>query len=502
MSTDIQNHPPRVLLWKTMLFSSSLYSASLIFQRMASTILIPIYTRYLTPADFGTLEILDQTISFVSILLALDFSSALSYYYFAADSEKKRQTTVSTTLFGAAGIGVSTCLAVWLLASRISQIAFHSAAYVGYIHIVSITMGIGCLLEALLVWLRVEDRSGIYTGASALRVMVTVISAILLVAAFKLQLTGVFLAGLIGSSTMAGVLTVYCLRRVPLDFSPRLFVSMFRFSVPMAFTGAALFVIHFGDRFFLQHYRNLATVGIYGLAYKVGMLIGFVQSSFQSYWSAQMFQVLRRNDSAEVFARVFTYLITLLSFLGLALIFAARPLIELLTAPSFRAASALVPYIVVAYFIRAIGDFFRMLFVVEKRPELDAFCNWLGAGFCLAGYFLLIPRFGTWGAVAATTLTFLFLAVLVMPWTYRLHPYVLEGLRLTKIAVATVITFILWLILPKASPSIEICQSGVLLACFLVLLWAFRFPTPGERVKVRSAVAVLFSFIRRSTAAS
>ena len=40
---------------------------------------------------------------------------------------------------------------------------------------------------------------------------------------------------------------------------------------PIGLGGVAMLVIHYGDRFFLQRSASLADVGIYSLAYKLGM---------------------------------------------------------------------------------------------------------------------------------------------------------------------------------------------------------------------------------------
>jgi O-antigen/teichoic acid export membrane protein len=265
-------------------------------------------------------------------------------------------------------------------------------------------------------------------------------------------------------------------------------------------------IINFGDRFFLPHYRPLADLGIYVLAYKVGMLIAFVYGSFDAHWSAQVFQIMRREDSDRVFARMFTYVVLGLSSAGLALVVCARPILRIMVAPAFQDAAALVPVIVLAYFIRALGDFLRSLFLVAGRTGYDAITNWFGALVCLASYWMLIPRFGIWGAAFATVIAFAVIAVVSAVWAYRVQRYRIEAGRLAKVGAALTVAILPCFVLPASSLLAQIGVAAGSLAIFPAALWILRFATPGElqdgRAAVQATVRRLYAASRRAIARS
>ena len=57
---------------------------------------------------------------------------------------------------------------------------------------------------------------------------------------------------------------------------------------------AGEFVLHFGDRVFLRGAVSLADLGLYGLAYKLGMVVLYLSTPFFTYWNAQMVGIVRR----------------------------------------------------------------------------------------------------------------------------------------------------------------------------------------------------------------
>ena len=112
-------------------------------------------------------------------------------------------------------------------------------------------------------------------------------------------------------------------------------------------------------------------------------------------------------------------------------------MLALLTTPAYQRAITIVPIIILAYFVRSFGDFFRFVFLALGRPLYDAACNWITAAAALTGYALLIPRYGIDGAAWATLITFLVAAVLSMIWVYRVWPYEIETVRLAKVFSVT-----------------------------------------------------------------
>ncbi len=490
---------PGRTLFKNILQGSGLYSIAIVGQRVVSVVLLPITTRFLTPADYGMADLLEQVGVILAIVLGLQFSSSLGYFYFRSEAREARRAVASTGIIGAGCLGALVGILCWPFAPLISRLVFGSAMGAPYLRLVFVTMPANFFLEALLSWVRVENRPGMYVIASMVRLGATIIGTIALVGIWRLHVWGVLATSLTAIGVAGVFMGVHWLRTSRPAFDFRLFVAMAKFAAPIGLSGIAVFFIHFGDRFFLAHYRPLAELGIYVLAYKLGMLLAVIYAAFQIYWSAQVYHIMQRHDADEVFARLFTYVILGISFFGLGIVVCARPTLRILAAPAYQGAAALVPVVVVAYYMRAVGDFLRCLFLAAGRPGYDAACNWLGALFCLTGYLLLIPKYGIWGAAFATAGAFAVIGVVSVVWTYRLRPYRVESGRIAKIGLALAAALPVYVLPRTASLPAEIGLAAVSVLVFLLALWVLRFATPGELTAGRTAIA---SAVRRLGVAS
>jgi O-antigen/teichoic acid export membrane protein len=486
--------PPRQL-FRNILEGSSLYSLAIVGSALSSIILLPINTRFLDKTDFGVLDLLERVSAAVSYLLGLNFSAALGYFFFSRTTPAERAPVLGTMFAGSLLLGMIAGGAGWIFAAPISQMVFRSPDYVPYLRVVFASVPLSFLLEVGMGWLRVEDRTVAFVLSSFFRIGVMFTVTLVGVVMLRLRVWGVLSANISAIGLVAIALTVYCVRTYSFVFEWSLLVRMVRFAVPLGLSGIAMFIIHFGDRFIIPHFRPLSDLGIYSIAYKIGMLISVVYGSFPKYWNAQIYQIAKRPDADSVIARTFSYMVLILSFCGLGLIVAAKPALRILTAPAFWDAALLVPVIVLAYYVRSIGDFFRCIFLVEGRPGYDAACNWIGAAVCLAGYFLLIPRWGIWGAAVATLITFLVIGVISVVWVHRLKPFSVESARLGKIVLTSAVLLGAYFLVPVASLAVQIGWSMLLLLAYPLLLALMRFPTPAEWELIQSLPARLRGFL-------
>ncbi|MDQ1469271.1 MAG: hypothetical protein QOJ99_751 [Bryobacterales bacterium] len=486
------------LLFKRLIEGTVLYSVALFAQRVAGLILLPVNTHFLSPGDYGVLDLLEQVGVVIGVLIGLNISAALGYFYFRQESPESRDKVVATILAGATLMGAAAGLAGAVFAGPIGRLVFSRPGYQGYLLFVFASLPLGALLEALFTWVRVTDRPAVYAWTSLLRVGITVVMTVTLVGFFRLRIIGVLTSSFVAMLGPVLFLGYYCLRRMRLTFDLPTFVAAFRFSFPLGLGTIAMFVINFGDRFFLSHYKTLTEVGIYAVAYKIGMLMSLVHGSFHTYWYSQVYAVARRDDADYVIARIFTYMMLALSFTLVALIVVCRPAVAVLvTRPGFETAAFVAPVIVLAYYARAIGDFFRCFLLVAGRSTYDAACNWIGAVICLAAYFILIPRYGMWGAAAATLLTFLVIAVVSAIWSYRIRPFRVEGARLFMIGAVSAVLLGLHFLIAVQTIVMQIAWAVLLTAAFPALLWVLPFARPGEVLKLQSLVRTALDRSRR-----
>lgn len=467
-----------------MVRSTAIYSISVFASRLAGFVLLPVYTRYLTPSDYGVLELLELTSFIFGTLIGMRFGDSLFYYYSAANTRASKDNIVGTAFLGAFLAGCVALLLGWASAPYLAVLVLGSSEYTLFFRLVFVSMSFSFLQEVGLCYMRVLDRPGAYVIASLSRLILNILLSVTLLVYVGMGLAAVLWGGLITSAVVSIWLALYSLRGISLSIDTGLCFRMLRYSLPLALGGLAMFVINFGDRFILSQWVSLAEIGIYALAYKMGMLISYVQMPFDIYWRSQVFSLIRRDDGEIIYVRTCTYLALTLTFLAVLLTLFIEPLLRIMVGPDFFAAAAFVPWIAAAYVIRTIAAHFRTIFLTEDRTEKEAQVTWTGALFCLAAYTVLIPLFRLWGAVAATSLAFSVMFVFSFWKAQRVRLFTFEYRRLALIVLVASATAMGFYLTRPESLWLQLALGTLFAGLYPVALLLFDFFHADEKLVI------------------
>jgi O-antigen/teichoic acid export membrane protein len=471
----------KMSLGRDILRGTGIYSLALIAPKLASILLLPIYTRQLTPADYAVMDLLDLACNLLAMLFGSNLSAALFFFYFKKEDPEWRRVVSSTNMIGCVLVGAVFGGLGAVFAEPLCQLVFKHTEHAGLFRMTFLTIGFSFALESLLSWIRAENQPELYTGISIVRLALVVCGTMAFLVAMRMGIQGILLSNLLVTVAITVALGIYAIRKVGLGFDTGLLWQMAKYVLPVGIGSLALFVLNFADRFVLQRSVSMTELGQYSVAYKIGMLMAFVHGAFHTYWTSRAYEILKRPDRAELFAKLFTYLMALLSFAGLALVVATRPALTLLATKAYHEAALVVPVIVLAYVVRGAGDFLRILFAVHQKLEWDALCNWLGAGVCFALYLWWIPLYGTWGAAYATLVSFAFVYVVVSLRVKTLQPFTLETSRLMRLlGFGCMLGYASITLTPTDNVAVQVLLGMLFLALYPLLLWGSGFFRTGE----------------------
>jgi O-antigen/teichoic acid export membrane protein len=470
------------------------------FRIPLSILAIPIYTRYLTPADYGIMELLDLTSLLIAALIGSNFGHSLYYYYAEAKTEEGKAQCISAAYYGSlflTALGVVVGLAA---RGRISTLVFGTERYADLFGLVFLTLAFSFPAEIGLSCLRALDRSRDFAIVSVARgILGTVLNVVLLTVAHA-GLRGMLWSSLIVTGASAVYMAWYCRSWLRAQFNRPLIARLFLYAWPLGFSAVASLVLDLGDRYFLQRSVSLSDLGIYGLAYKFGMIVSLVSLVFNRYWKAQMFNVVQGPDGDRIYVKVCTYYVLILTVSAVGLGVVLPPVLKVIVGPAFASAAKYVGWIAIIYVFRGLGDYFRNVFFLSKKTGKDAVIMWAGALLCVAGYVVLIPWLKLWGAILATGISFVGMLVLSFVEAQRVRRFALDLGRLAWIVgsgVAVVAVFglvqethIVWQLL---------AGTGCVIAYVAVLL-LFRVVYKEDEMRVRERLARFF--VRRKPASA
>ncbi|MBI4892558.1 MAG: oligosaccharide flippase family protein [Acidobacteria bacterium] len=403
--------------------------------RVLSILVVPIYARYLSTAEFGVLELLDLTLYFFTALCALQLSNAVVYCVGDRPPESHNRI-YSTVLIAGLSFGMGVFLMGSLSSPVLSRLVFNSTAYTAALIWYFAAFALNPVIEVGMIILRLKDRIGVMNTVAIARSVLQAVLSIIFLSAFRLGYMSFAWSSLAVSVLFGlGVLAV-AYSQMPIVLDRAIMKTVVKYAAPLGLGSFAMLIVHYGDRFFLQRYASLSDVGIYALANKIGMLVYFFQGPFSAYWAVERFRVMNDPAGAAHYVRIFTYLTLAQGAALLALAVAARPVVALFLPPAYADVATYVPWIALAFVLRSLGEHLRGVLLVRARTTYDTAICVAGSVLCLLLYLGLIPSFHVAGATAATVIAFAALVVISFVAAQRAHHFDYEYGRLARIAVA------------------------------------------------------------------
>jgi O-antigen/teichoic acid export membrane protein len=337
--------------------------------------------------------------------------------------------------------------------------------------------------QQLTALFRVEERSTQYAIASVANVLITVVAMVVFVAVAHWGAIGLVVGNFTGTLVVYTVLLVYRNEQLGLEFDRKLFRRMQRFGMPLVPSALALWTINFVDRQFVVHYKDLAEVGVYSAAVKIAGVITFVMVAFRTAWPAFAYSIEDDGEAKRTYSYVLTYLLTLSSWVALALGGLAPWWVRLLTNPRFQRADEAVGLLAFAgavyagYTVLAIGS------GRARRTQLNWVVTGTGAAVNIGLNFWLVPAYGMVGAAIATAISYVVLFVGMALYAQSVYPVHYQWRRVvTCVGAAVALT------VAARVPDLPLAPSLVIVAAYPLGLALLGFYLPAERRRLRRLV--------------
>src|SRR5436305_693926 len=109
---------------KELVRHSAIYGLGSIVSRVLAVLLLPLYTRYLSPADYGMIETINALSAVLTALVAQGMKSAFFRFYFDSAELEGRLLVVRTAFWYVLAASTSVSVVGIVLAPQVSWLLF------------------------------------------------------------------------------------------------------------------------------------------------------------------------------------------------------------------------------------------------------------------------------------------------------------------------------------------------------------------------------------------
>jgi O-antigen/teichoic acid export membrane protein len=471
---------------KTLYRHSSHYLGGRVAVMLLGFISFPVFTRIFSVADYGTINLITNTVLLLTVLSKFGFQHSVQRYYPQGESATGPDALrryYSTLFYSTAA------LALILSSIFIASIFFGAgkmfgAAAGGTLMLACSLVMIRSLRSMQMNLMQMENKTRLFNGMDIIQKAATIgLSCALL---FFWQKT--FFAFFLGIVIVEGVIL---LQYLPvLARRDLLSLSMFdfgflrtavAFSLPLMAAEISWVVLDSGDRFFIQHYMGPQSLGFYAAAYGIAI---YLQDVMMAPLQMALFPICMKVWNTEGKKATQDFLTRSLDqfvLVGVAVVCVAivtsRDAIVLLASKKFQEAHTLLPFLVIGLVLSAVTIYFRPGLLIHKRASKIAAATFYACVLNIVLNIILLPRIGLLGAAIATMVSYCGIVVFLAYQSLSVLPYKIELAAFARYAIVGGVTS--WLVtqLPIETPLLSAVAKGSLI---LVLYAGVLFAIDGR----------------------
>ena len=388
---------------KKLLNQTAIYGLSSVIGRLLNYLLVPLYTRYFLPAEYGVVTELYAYVAFLVIVLTYGLETA--FFRFSKKDNDVR-VVYSTTLISLIVSSIIFVVLMFISSSEISNWMGY-AEHTEYIEWFAIIIALDAVSSISFARLREQDKAIRFASIRLINIFVNIGFNLYFIVHKEFGIEYIFISNLIASTTTILLLFPEMFASV-WRFDKVLWKKMIAYALPLLIAGLAGITNETMDRILLKHLLPnteiaASELGLYGAFYKLSIIMTLFIQTFRFAAEPFFFAQEKEGNSRKIYADVMKYftIIMAIIFLGVTIFY---DIVKGFLGSEYHDERG---FLVVSILLLAnlfLGIYYNLSiwYKLTEKTKYGAYLSVFGAIITLALNFLLIPVIGFVGSAWAT----------------------------------------------------------------------------------------------------
>lgn len=439
----------------TLINSAIWYTVGNFLLKGINFLTIPIFTRLLSPYDYGITTIYYTWGGILSILIGLGVNGTIgSAKVHLKDDEYDEY--LSSILF------LGTLSFIFIFVSSLifgNKLTYLFKLSKSVIYILILQSFFSFVVSFISTKYTFDKDYKKYLVVSFLVTIINVITSILFILSMSNdRYLGRIYGGAISTIIIGSILYIKIMSKGKKLFSIYYWKFCLPIAIPIIFHNLSHMVLSQADRIMLQQFTNETIVGLYGFTYNIAIILNIVNMSINNAWVAWYFDALKNKVNKDIKEKAKLYIILFTIFTSMFLL-GAPEIIKIIASKNYWDGIDLIPIIILGYYFVFLYTFGVNYEFYKKKTKYIAIGTLVAATLNIVINFILIPITGMYGAAIATLISYIILFIMHefivryvfkhkdFPFYYYIYSMVVIGIitLLTYIFIKNI--FIRWMII-------------------------------------------------------
>ncbi|MFT5248452.1 MAG: O-antigen/teichoic acid export membrane protein [bacterium] len=368
--------------------------------------LLPVFTVYLSPTDFGTIAMVTSIVSFLSLFYNPGVISASQRMYYDTDSDTERKEIIGSSFLFFLVFPLFFSLLVAFVGPYLTSKLFTDFNFYPYGYIAILLAFFNQPKRMWILLLSIKHRiqeTSIYVVCGA--IFSTALSLFLVV---KLNYgpLGKVLALIPSAMFIFFIANLAVYRFTNLRWSWQKLKEILKFGFPLVLAIWSYEILFIADRFILEGMIGSEQLGIYSLGYQVAQIPIFIAIGIRKIWNPIFYENMKNKsyDTVQKLVKIYLLFVTVMH---VSIIFFAKELMLLLVDSRFYGAIPIIGIITAGVFFSSLLTISNSFLGYEKKFKTTSKIASFAAVLNIVLNVVMIPFLGIIGAALATLISYM-----------------------------------------------------------------------------------------------
>ena len=271
-----------------------------------SFIMVPIYTRYLLPAEYGILNSMQVLSTIFLIIFTLSIETSLFRLYYDYKDETKRRLFIGSAfilIFVSTTVGTTF---LFLFRSTIEKI-YTNIPFAPYYILAILIMYFTIFSIVPRIIFVITERGKLYFLTGLLQLLVSLILNIIYIIILDQKAIGALKALLLTNLIMLPVYTYYQFKYSKLMLNLNMAKAILPFSRPLLPASLSTWIINSSNRIFIDRYFSQSEVGVFSLGFRITFVYIVLITSIRLAYNPQYFRLANSPDQSRAKQKLYVY---------------------------------------------------------------------------------------------------------------------------------------------------------------------------------------------------
>ncbi len=433
---------------RRLLQHASHYLSGFLISLALGFISFPIFTRAFSVSDYGTIELIAKVLLLLTALSKMGLQQSALRFYDGLGLDQTSVRRYYSTMFGGMVLTATFVTLLFLGGVKLAPQSLINSSLRGLLFLVSTLIVVRALTSVLWVFLRVQERTKLYSVFTVATKIATVVT-ICLFMPWLGRSVRTFYSGTILVEVAVGIILAVILFRGGLlhlgGFDLTLFRSGLEFGLPLILYELAGITLDAGDRLLVRHYLGANALGHYSLAYGMSDYVNNLLIVPINLALAPIYLRLWKSEGQEKTSEFLSRGLDVFLMVSVGIFAVAATTshyaVILLASSKYLGAEVLIPMIVAGLLAFTSQAFLSAGLMIHKNTSAMARILAYSALLNIGLNCLLLPRMGLQAAALDTLLSYVFCVLLLGRASYKVLPLRIDLGALGKYALAAAVAW-------------------------------------------------------------